>query len=131
MKMKRLILKLGDVLTPLRSMNRKNNHIRTHLMQARLNMVEKWLCLESAWAYKQKIFNNSLTKCRTHLKYFSGARTKDLEHNVTSTLNKEKSDIVIIHIGSNDIDFRPLYHKTVERILSILVKNAERVGFRK
>ena len=61
-----------------------------------------------------QVFSNSLTKCRTCLKYYSGARTKDLQYYVTSTLNEEKPDLVNIHIGSNDIDFRQLRHKTVE-----------------
>ena len=53
----------------------------------------------------RKRFSNSLPKCRTRLKYFSGGRTKE-----------EKPDIVVIHIDSNDIDFLQLHHSTVENI---------------
>ena len=64
----------------------------------------------------RKLFNDSLQHCRSRLKYFSGAKTKDLEHYVTPTLNEEEPDIVVIHIGSNDIDFRKLRQNTVENI---------------
>ena len=88
----------------------------------------------------RKLFSSFLSKCRTRLKYFSGASTKDLEYYVTPTLIEEKPDIDFIHIDSDDIDFQQLRHNTVENIgkyilyyiyniLSILVKNVERVGF--
>ena len=53
-----------------------------------------------------KLFGNFLPKCRSHLKYFSGARTKDLEYYLTQTLNEEKPDIAVLHLGWNDLDFR-------------------------
>ena len=31
----------------------------------------------------RKLFSNSLPKCRTRLKYFTGVRTRDLEYYVT------------------------------------------------
>ena len=43
----------------------------------------------------KKLFNNSLRNCRSRLKYFSGAKTKDLEHYVTPTLYEEEPDIFI------------------------------------
>ena len=63
----------------------------------------------------RKRFSNSLPKCRTRLKYFSGGRTKDLEYYVTLTLDEEKPDTVVIHMHSNNIDFRQLHHNTVDR----------------
>ena len=53
----------------------------------------------------RKLFSDSLPKCRSQLKYFSGVRTKELEYYTTPTLNEQKPDIAVIHIGSNDIDF--------------------------
>ena len=64
----------------------------------------------------KKLFSNSLPKCRTHLKYFSKARTNDLEYYVTAALNKGKPDIVAIKIDANDTDIRQLHHNTVENI---------------
>ena len=57
------------------------------------------------WHISRKRFSNSLPKFRTHLKYFSGGRTKE-----------KNPDIVVIHIDSNDIDFPQLRHNTIENI---------------
>ena len=53
----------------------------------------------------RKLFRDSLPKCRKQLKYFSGVRTKELEYYTTPTLNEQKPDIAVIHLGSNEIDF--------------------------
>ena len=37
---------------------------------------------------------------------FSGANTLDLEHYMKPSLNNNRPDAVVIHIGSTDIDFR-------------------------
>ena len=76
----------------------------------------------------RKLFNNSLSKCRSRGKYFSGARTKDLEYYVTRELNQEKPDIVVIHIGSNDTDFRQLRRKTVKTIEKYIVNTGKKCG---
>ena len=55
--------------------------------------------------------NNFLPKRRNCLKNFSGLRTKDLEDYVIP-INEEKPDIVVIHIGSNDNDFRWMQFST-------------------
>ena len=86
------------------------------------------------WHINRKRFSNSLPKCRTFLKYFSGGRTKDLEYYVTLTLDEEKTDIVVVHINFNAIDFPQLRHNNVENIekdVLILVKNVGRAGFLK
>ena len=57
------------------------------------------------WHISRKQFINSTPKCRTHLKYFSGGRTKE-----------GKPDIVVMHIDSDDIDFPQLPNNTVENI---------------
>ena len=46
----------------------------------------------------------------------------------------KKPDIVVIHVGSHDIDFRQLRYNAVENIgkdIIILLKDVDRVGFRK
>ena len=57
------------------------------------------------WHISRKQFSNSLPKCRSRLKYFSGGRTKE-----------EKPVIGIININSNDIDFSQLRLNNVENI---------------
>ena len=68
------------------------------------------------WHINRKRFSNSLPKCRTFLEYFSGERTKDLEYYVPLTLDEEKTDIVVVHINSNDVDFPQLRHNNFENI---------------
>ena len=60
---------------------------------------------------KRNLFNNSLCEGKAHLNGFSGASIKRLDHFITSTLVEDRPDIVIIHIGSNDIT-----HNTVDQI---------------
>ena len=48
---------------------------------------------------------------KIHLNGFSGANIKRLDHFITPTLVEDRPDIVIIHIGSNDIT-----HNTVDQI---------------
>ena len=84
--------------------------------------------------FNKKLSSNSLPKCRTRMKYFSGVRTKDLEYYVTPTLNEEKPDIVTMHVSSNDIvifDSCVITQLKMLEKISILVKNVEREGFRK
>ena len=40
---------------------------------------------------------------KAHLSGFSGANIKRLDHFITPTVVEDRSDIVIIHVGSNDI----------------------------
>ena len=86
------------------------------------------------WHINRKRFSNFLPKCRTCLEYFSGGGTKDLEYYVTLTVDEEKTDLVVIHIDSSDIDFRRLRHNTVENIgkdIINIVTFVGRVGFLK
>ena len=60
---------------------------------------------------KRNLFNNSLCEGKAHLNGFNGANIKRLDHFITPTLVEDRPDIVIIHIGSNDIT-----HNTVDQI---------------
>lgn len=62
------------------------------------------------------VVSNSLPKCKSHLKYLSGARTKDLEYYVVPTLKQKNQILLLLHIGFNDIDFPQLRHNTVKNI---------------
>ena len=46
---------------------------------------------------------------------FSGAKTLDLEHYMKPSLNNNRVDVVVILIGSNDVDFRNLRSETAVR----------------
>ena len=39
---------------------------------------------------------------KSFVRYFSGAKTQDLHHYIVPSLLKEKSDIFVIHVISND-----------------------------
>ena len=55
---------------------------------------------------KRNLFNKSLISGKSYIKTFSGSNTKQLNHYILPTLVDESPDIVIIHIGSNDITDR-------------------------
>ena len=76
------------------------------------------------WWIKRNLFNNSLHEGKAHLNGFSGANTKRLDHLITPTLVEDRPDIVIIHIGSNDIK-----HNTVDQIeVKDIVKSIINIG---
>ena len=60
---------------------------------------------------KRNLFNNSLYGGKAHLNCFSGTNIKRLEHFITPNLVEDRPDVVIIHVGSNDIT-----HNTVDQI---------------
>ena len=60
---------------------------------------------------KRNLFNNSLYEGKAELNGLSRANIKHLDHFIISTLVADQPDIVIIHIGSNDIT-----HNAVEQI---------------
>ena len=64
----------------------------------------------------KKLFNDALHYCKGNIKYFSGAKSAELEHYIKPTLMNTKPDAVVIHIGTNDIDFRNVNNE-------LLVKN--------
>ena len=49
------------------------------------------------------MFNNSIANENAYSKTFSGAKVGHLDNFIESTLSKDKSDMVILHIGSNEI----------------------------
>lgn len=48
----------------------------------------------------RKLFNKSLPDCGGSLKYFSGAKTLDLEHYIKPTMNNNQPGAVVKHIGT-------------------------------
>ena len=51
---------------------------------------------------KKNLFNNSINEGKAHLNSFTGATINRLNHFITSIFEENRSEIVIIHIGSND-----------------------------
>ena len=59
----------------------------------------------------KNLFNNSINEGKAHLNSFSEATINKLDHFITPILGKDRPDIVIIRVGSNDIT-----HNTINNI---------------
>ena len=60
---------------------------------------------------KKNLFNNSVRNGKAYLSSFRGANIKRLNHFITPTLAEDRPDIVIIHVGCNDI-----IHENIDQI---------------
>ena len=60
------------------------------------------------------LLNNSLKKSHAVLKNFDGANIKRLSHHILPYLHEDKSDSVILHIGTNDV--QPNMDSTPEKL---------------
>ena len=70
---------------------------------------------------KRNLVNNSLYEWKAHLNGFSGANIKHLDHLITPTLAEDRSDIVIVHIGSNDITHNTVNQTDVKDIVNRII----------
>ena len=52
---------------------------------------------------KKNLFNNSIIEGKAHLNNFSEANINRLDHFISPIMEEDRPDIVIIHVGSNDI----------------------------
>ena len=75
---------------------------------------------------ERNVFNNSLYEGKAHLNGFSGANIKRLDHFITPTLVKNRPDIVIIHIGSNDITHNTVDRRDVKDIVKRIINIASK-----
>ena len=57
---------------------------------------------------RRKEFNSKLNKCSTRFRPFIGATLKQMETYVKPILNDDTPDILILHIGCNDIGNKQL-----------------------
>ena len=57
---------------------------------------------------RKNVFNNSLNDGRAYLNGFSGVNVKRLDHYITPVLEEDQPDIVIIHVGCNDITYNSI-----------------------
>ena len=53
---------------------------------------------------KRNIFQKSVNSGKTYFNVFRGATSKRLNHYILSTFHKDHPDVVLLHIGSNDIN---------------------------
>ena len=63
-------------------------------------------------------FNKELRNDKAYFRSFSGATSKQLDHCIIPSLVDDKSDAVIIHVGTNDI----LYNASYEDIAGNIIK---------
>ena len=75
---------------------------------------------------ERNAFNNSLYEGKAHLNGFSGANIKRLDHFITPTLVENRPDIVIIHIGSNDITHNTVDRRDVKDIVNRVINIASK-----
>ena len=55
---------------------------------------------------KRHIFNNSFDNAKSFIKSFGGAETEHIKHYVIPSLKEQKRDIIVIHVGGNDINYK-------------------------
>ena len=75
---------------------------------------------------KRKLFNNSLYEQKAHLNGFSGANIKHLDNFITPTLLEDRPDIVIIHIGPNDITHNTVIQIDVKDIVNRIINTGKK-----
>ena len=61
------------------------------------------LAIVTIKSVRRNMFNNSIANGNAYPKTFSGAKVGHLDNFIESTLSKDKSEMVILHIGSNEI----------------------------
>ena len=72
---------------------------------------------------QRKEFNSKLNKCSTQFRLFIGATLKQMETYVKPILNDDTPDVLILHIGCNDISNKQL---TENEIAEWIVKIGQR-----
>ena len=61
------------------------------------------LAIVTLKSVRRNMFNNSIANGNAYSKTFSEAKVGHLDNFIESTLSKDKSEMVILHIGSNEI----------------------------
>ena len=51
----------------------------------------------------RRLFQNAIVNGRAYIKPFSGVTSKQLQYHILPTLTDENPDVVLIHVGTNDI----------------------------
>ena len=81
---------------------------RSNTYAARLREGKKNLILGDSHIIRVKKdkLKNEFDNAKSFVRYFSGTIMQNLHHYATPSLFKEKADIVVSHVGSNDITHR-------------------------
>ena len=74
---------------------------------------------------KKNVFNGSISNAKAYINCFSGANSKRLEHYILPTLVEDKPDIVIIHIGSNDVTHDTLSQININNITERIINKGK------
>ena len=54
---------------------------------------------------ERNLFKNSFDNAKSFIKSFGGAKTDHMKHIIPS-LKEQKPDIIVIHVGGNDINYK-------------------------
>ena len=65
-------------------------------------------------------FNNSIENAKSYVKGFEGAKVEHMKYHIIPMLKEQQPDIVILHIGSNNISFKNLKINPLEIATSIV-----------
>ena len=70
---------------------------------------------------KRGKLQNSFDNAKSIVGYFSGVKTQNLHHYTIPSLLKEKPDIVVIHVGSNNITRRIFEDFNVDKLADEII----------
>ena len=66
---------------------------------------------------KKNLFHNSINEGKPHLSSFSGASINRLDYFITPISKEDRPDIVLIHVGLNDITVNNIDAKTISKCI--------------
>ena len=70
---------------------------------------------------KRDKLQNSFDNVKSFVRYFSDAKTHDLRHHIIPSLLKAKPNIVVIHVGSNNITHRIFEDFKVDKLAAEII----------
>lgn len=65
---------------------------------------------------RRNLFHNSFKNTKCYIKSFSGPKTKGMERYRSPSLTEQKTDIDVIHIGGNYINYKNLENGDVNEL---------------
>ena len=80
---------------------------------------------------KKKLFKNSLVNGNSYFNVFTGVTTQRLSHHAIPTMHEDHPDVVVIHIGSNDVtkqEFDGIDEETINQKTRTLTDNIINIG---
>ena len=74
---------------------------------------------------KRSIFQKSVKGGKTYFNVFRGVTSKRLNHNILPTLHEDHPDVVLLHIGSTDINNQTTDRKTTENLTGDIINTGK------